>query len=427
VNQHPEKQRQQQQQQQPTMSGTLPPPDGKTWGKVRKRVVGEPSESLMRIPQHVAHAIAGHIRQKKTNETRMAVKTSEIKIEQMVEDFKYQRKIELMKMQEKEDLERSAAEKAASIEASRAWAEQCKDDHHKMMKRREDESRARNAQLREEAIEMKKAIDAARDSQLDEDKTKIMMLKQEFADRKSMYAKMKSVREEEEAEQTRLVMEAYQAEREFVAKQREEEQTAMRIKLKTQREEAIEKRKIAQEKVKAKQAREREVQARERAQRKKLDAKRLQMQLKAQEEMKANNRQAKALRKKEQEKHKAQQLEIARLQKAANAREKEAERQRMQTQVNAAKEEKAAKRLRNVEAKKLSAAIAIKKAAKREEDMILKIADQKAEKERIRIRLDKEQAEADARLDTVLQKAKENADRKIALIQKLNGGGSAPR
>lgn len=408
------------------MSGTLPPADGKPggqWGKVQKRVVLEPSESLMRIPQHVAHAIAGHIRQKKTNETRMAVKASEIKIEQMVEDFKYQRKIEIMKVQEQADLERSRAEKEAGIQASREWAEQCKADHHRMMKRREKESRDRNEELRTEAVEMKKAIDAARDSQLEEDKTKIMMLKQEFADRKAKYASVKAVREEEEAEQTRKVMEAYAEERDFVTKQREEEQTAMRIKLKSQKEEALSKRAAAQEKIKAKQARDRTEQAKVREERKKLDQKRLRMQLKAQEEKKQANREAKALRKSERATHKAQQLEIARLQSIEMAQRREEEKARMFAKVKEQQEIKAAKRLKAQEEKKLAAAIAIKKQKKREEDMILMRQDQKAAKERIRIKLDKQQAEMDAALDAQLRKAKDDAERRIALITKLNKNG----
>jgi len=353
----------------------------------------------------------------------MAVKSSEIKIEQMVEDFQYQRKIEIMRAQEKADIERSKMEKEESVQASRNWAEQCKDDHHKMMKRREKESRDRNEQLRQEALVMKKAIDEARDSQLEEDKTKIMMLKQEFADRKAKYASMKSVREEEEAEQTRLVMEAYQNEREFVAKQREEEQTTMRLKLKKQKEEAIGKRVIAQEKVKQKQLKEREQQAKERLQRKKLDQLRLKMQLKSQEEMKQANRDAKAARKKDRAKHKAEQTEIARLQTIEMAARREEEKQRMFEKVKEQQEIKAAKRMKAVEEKKLSAAIAIKKAKKREQDLILMRQEQKATKEKIRIKLDKQQAEMDAALDAQLRKATQDAEARINLIKKLNGKG----
>jgi hypothetical protein len=118
---------------------------------------------------------------------RFAVKLSEIKIEQMVEDFKYQRKIELMKVQETQDLARMKAEKEAGIAASRDWAEECKEDHRLMMERREQESKDRNDQLNKEALEMKAAIEAARETQLEEDKTKILLLKQEFADRKAKY------------------------------------------------------------------------------------------------------------------------------------------------------------------------------------------------------------------------------------------------
>lgn len=409
------------------MSDTLPPAGGKSpgnWGKAKKKMhMGDPSESLMRIPQHVAHAIAGHIRQKKTNETRMAVKASEIKIEHMVEDFKYRRKIEIMKAQEKADLERANYEKEQSIQASRDWAEQCKEDHHKMMRRREKESKDRNEELREEAIQMKIAVEAARDSQLEEDKTKIMMLKQEFADRKQKYGAAKAIREEEEAKQTAKIMQAYATERDFVIKQREDEQIAMRVKLKTQREEALVKKQTAAAKVKAKQAKDREEQAREREKRKQLDAQRLRMQLKAQEEKKQANIAAKAKRKAEQLKFKEEQLEIARLQSLEMQARREEEKARMFAKVKESQDIKAAKRLKAQEEKKLSAAIAIKKQAKREADLIVMREQQKLSKEKIRVKLDKQQAEMDAALDAQLRKAKEDAERRIALIQKLNKNG----
>jgi len=409
------------------MSDGLPPATGRGaggWGKLKKKVhKGDPSESLMRIPQHVAHTIAAHIRHKKTNETKMAVKSSEIKIEHMVEDFKYRRKIEIMKAQEAADLERSRAEKEASIQAARDWAEQCKEDHHKMMRRREKESRDRNEQLREEAVKMKAAVEAARESQLEEDKTKIMMLKQEFADRKAQYAAQKAVREEEEAIQTAKIMEAYATERDFVIKQRADEQVAMRVKLKTQREEALAKKQSAAAKLKAKQVREREEQAKEREKRKKLDAQRLKMQLKAQEEKKAANKAAKAKRAAEQAKFKAEQLEIARLQSIEMQQRREEEKARMFAKVKEQQEIKAAKRMKAMEEKKLAAAIAIKKKQKRDADLIIMREQQKEAKVKIKQKLDKQQAEMDAALDSQLRKAKEDAERRIALIQKLNKNG----
>jgi len=53
-----------------------PPPKQsfKDAGEQVRRRIREPSESLMRVPQHVAHAIQAHIRQKKTIETRMTIK-----------------------------------------------------------------------------------------------------------------------------------------------------------------------------------------------------------------------------------------------------------------------------------------------------------------------------------------------------------------
>jgi hypothetical protein len=80
------------------------------------------------------------------------------------------------------------------------------------------------------------------------------------------------IREAEEEKQTKLVMEAYQAEREFVQKQREDEQTAMRIKLKAQKDEAISKRQAAQAANERRQAQEREKQAIVRLERKKYSA-----------------------------------------------------------------------------------------------------------------------------------------------------------
>ena len=79
--------------------------------------------------------------------------------------------------------------------------------------------------------------------------------------------------------------------------------------------------------------------------------------------------------------------------------------------------------MKAVEEKKLSAAIAIKKAKKREQDLILMRQEQKATKEKIRIKLDKQQAEMDAALDAQLRKATQDAEARINLIKKLNGKG----
>jgi hypothetical protein len=152
----------------------------------------------MRVPQHVAHAIQGHIRQKKTIETRMTIRASEIKIEQMVEDFKSKRRAEQQHAQEQADLKQSKLDQEQARAAAHEWAEQCKKDHHDMMRRREQESAERNEELRLEAVAMKKAVDMARETQLEEDKTKIMLLKREFAERNAMYEKAKKKREAEE-------------------------------------------------------------------------------------------------------------------------------------------------------------------------------------------------------------------------------------
>ena len=111
------------------------------------------------------------------------------------------------------------------------------------------------------------------------------------------------------------------------------------------------------------------------------------------------------------------------LQSIEMAQRREEEKARMFAKVKEQQEIKAAKRLKAQEEKKLAAAIAIKKQKKREEDMILMRQDQKAAKERIRIKLDKQQAEMDAALDAQLRKAKDDAERRIALITKLNKNG----
>merc|ERR1719502_737181 len=94
------------------------------------------------------------LRLRQEHQAKFDCRTAEIQADMMVKKFRHEAKLKSMAEQEAIDQAQAAQRKADGIKAAREWADSCRREHERVVKKAERERDARNRQLKKEAIEM---------------------------------------------------------------------------------------------------------------------------------------------------------------------------------------------------------------------------------------------------------------------------------